>query len=394
MRVAMRAHRGRRPLKSLPLAAVVLVWLFTSGTESADSRQASTAGAAPAARVATPPTDSWADAASLSEHRVAAEGRALFASSEPLVFTLMADFNAVQRDRALTSTTTFPATAVVSSIGGGDQSFPLRIRTRGNSRRKPGLCTFAPLRLEFDANPVGTVFEGHTDLKLGTHCRDTDLFEEYVLREYAVYRMHNVLTPRSFRARLAHVRYVDAKSKKVVAARAGLFIEDDDDVARRLEGRASNMLRVPFFRTDMDTTMLMTLFEYMIGNTDMSILALHNVRLVETPSGGFFPIPYDFDSSGVVNARYARPGPQLRLASVRERLYRGPCRTGQQLEEYFTRFRAARAEMLGVYDKVPNMNRQYVREARAYLDEFFRTITRPDRVTRAFIDGCGGRAGM
>ena len=37
-----------------------------------------------------------------------------------------------------------------------------------------------------------TVFEGHGPLKLGTHCRsDVSLFEQYVLREYTVYRLYN-----------------------------------------------------------------------------------------------------------------------------------------------------------------------------------------------------------
>lgn len=340
------------------------------------------------------PSKSWPDAATTAAEQQAAENRALFASSEPLAFTLRADFKAVQRDRDRESTVTYPATLVVPAGDGTDQSIPVRIRTRGHSRRKPGLCIFAPLRIEFGSNPLGTVFEGQTNLKLGTHCRETAEFEQHVLREYAVYRMFNVLTPRSYRARLAQAQYIDEKSGKRVATRAALFIEHDDDVARRLGGRSSDVLRVPFFRTDIDTTMVMTLFEYMIGNTDMSILALHNVRLVETPGRAFLPIPYDFDSSGVVNARYARPGPQLGLSSVRERLYRGPCRTAEQLEEHFARFRAARAEMMRVYDAVPKIQPDYPREARMYLDEFFSTIDRPARVKRAFIDGCNSRAGM
>ena len=64
-------------------------------------------------------------------------------------------------------------------------------------------CSFAPLRLEFDADRAkGTIFEGHKNLKLGTHCRDNDLFEQYVPREYTAYRIYNLFTPRSFRARL------------------------------------------------------------------------------------------------------------------------------------------------------------------------------------------------
>ncbi len=359
--------------------------------------QGTTPGALPppgAPTVTAQDAEPWPDAEVMAERKRAAEGRPLFGASEPLAFTLSADFKAVQRDRDLESTTTYPATLTVARGDGTGATIPLRIRTRGHSRRAPTACAFAPLRLEFETNPLGTVFEGQKNLKLGTHCRDVGEYEQYVLREYSVYRLFNVLTPRSFRARLASARYVDARSGKTVAARAAMFLEDDDDVARRLEGRTSDQLKVIFRRTDLPTTTLMTLFEFMIGNTDMSIMALHNVRLVRTRTETLLPIPYDFDYSGVVNTVYARPGPRLGLSSVRERLYRGPCWTAEEFESYFARFREARPQLMAVYDSVPNLKSGYVRDAGKYLDEFYRLIDRPASVARAFVDRCGAMAGM
>jgi hypothetical protein len=270
----------------------------------------------------------------------------------------------------------------------------MRIRTRGHSRRKPTSCTFAPLRLEFESNPVGTVFEGQRALKLGTHCRDLGDYEQYVFREYAVYKIFNVLTPRSFRARLAQARYVNARNKKVVAERAALFLEDDDDVARRMEGRAVEQRGVSFRRADSETVDLMMVFEYMIGNTDMSMLALHNIRLVRAATGTVYPVPYDFDYSGLVNTRYSVPDPRLGLNSVRSRLYRGPCRSAEEFEPLFARLRAARGEVMAVYDSIPDLKPAYVRQAREYLDQFYKTLDRPSSVKRAFIDDCDDRSGM
>jgi hypothetical protein len=348
-----------------------------------------------AADVAADIAEPWPAPEVLAERQAAAEQRPLFASKEPLAFTLIADFGAVQRDRNPESTKMFPATLVVARADGTDALIPVQLRTRGHSRRKPESCTFAPLRLEFEADPVGTVFEGQRGgLKLGTHCRDLGDYEQYVLREYAVYEMLNILTHRSFRARLGKAQYVDARSKRQVASRMSLFIEDDDDVARRLGGRAIDQLRVSFRRTHSDTLTLMTLFEYMIGNTDMSILALHNVRLVRTPDELWYPIPYDFDYSGVVNARYAVPDPRLHISSVRDRVYRGPCRTHEQFEPTFAHMRTARPRLFAVYDQIPALKSGYIRQAKSYLEQFFRTIDEPARVKRAFIDGCDGRAGM
>ena len=50
--------------------------------------------------------------------------------------------------------------------------------------------------------------------------------------------------------------------------------------------------------------------------------------------------------------------------------------------------RAARPDILGLYDTLAGVTPQYKREARAYLDQFYRTIERPASVKHAFIDGC------
>jgi hypothetical protein len=210
---------------------------------------------APAAAPAPAPDDApWPSPAVIAERKRESENRPLFAASEPLEFTLIADFGKVQRDRDPESTTTYPATLTVARADGGDTSFPVRIRTRGHMRRKPTSCTFAPLRIEFESNPIGTPFEGQKNLKLGTHCRDTGEYPDYVGREHPVYRMFNVLTRQSFRSRLAQAHYVDAKDRKPVRARTALFLEDDDDVARRMEGRTIDNKGLSFAQTDSANT--------------------------------------------------------------------------------------------------------------------------------------------
>ena len=329
----------------------------------------------------------WPDAAELADRKRESERLRLFRSDDPLEITLRADFRAVQRDRDPKSTTTFPAVVEYTGRDGAPATMPLRIRTRGHSRRNPRTCTFAPLRLEFDKTLTkSTVFDGHGALKLGTHCRSGS--EDVILREYAVYRMFNLLTPRSFRARLARVSYFDSNRNAPVAAQLGLFIEDADDVAKRLEGRETTLEQVIFARVDQDALNLMMLFEYMIGNTDVSIYVQHNVRLIQTPAGARYPVPYDFDYAGIVNAGYAVPAKDLGITSVRDRLYRGPCRTAAQWQPYFEKMNAAKADLLAVYDNLPGLRPDYVRSAKSYLEEFFRTINSPALAKRALIDAC------
>ena len=377
--------KARSRLGVFALAAVAMSGALTV----VGSAQQRTAAPAPA-KAPKDPNAPFPDEATLAERKKAAEERALFTADTPLEFTLTADFKTVNKDRNPNSTKVFPATMTV-----GDKTFPVNIRTRGHVRRMSQTCTFAPLRLEFDNDKTkGTIFEGHKNLKLGTHCRDADLFEQYVPREYSAYRIYNLLTPRSFRARMAKATYVDEATKKPIGNRMALFIEDDDDVARRMEGRAIETQKLVFRQTDFETATLMTIFEYMIGNTDMSMYLLHNVILVQTPKKITYPVPYDFDYSGLVDARYAIPAKQFNITSVRDRVYRGPCRTAAELQPFFDKFNEIKPKVMALYDTIPGMEPGFRKDAQKYLEGFYSTLSKPGDVKKAFIDDCNNRAGM
>src|SRR5512143_4756 len=91
----------------------------------------------------------WPDGATIARRKADAENRALFQSSEPLEFTLRADFKTVQRDRDPSSTTLHPATLTVAGANGEPLTFQVQIRNRGVLRRKARTCDFPPLRIEF-----------------------------------------------------------------------------------------------------------------------------------------------------------------------------------------------------------------------------------------------------
>jgi len=377
------------------LAVGVLVVVISGVVTLAGSPQERNAAPGPVKKPSDPAAP-FPDPEALAERRKNAENKALFTTEAPLEFTLTADFKAVNKDRNPNSTKVFPATMTLPKADGTPVTFPLNIRTRGHVRRMVQTCTFAPLRLEFQAEHIkGTVFEGHKNIKLGTHCRDADLFEQYVPREYAAYRIFNLLTPRSFRARMAKATYADTSSKDAPETRMALFIEDDDDVAKRLEGRIIETQKLVFRQVHYDSITLINLFEYLIGNTDMSMYMLHNIVLVQTPSKVIYPVPYDFDYSGLVDARYAIPAKQFSsLTSVRDRLYLGPCRTAEELAPFFAKMLEVKSQTLALFDTIPGMEPNYRKDAQKYLERFYETISKPGEIKKAFIQDCGNRAGM
>jgi hypothetical protein len=98
---------------------------------------------------------------------------------------------------------------------GNPVRFDIRMRPRGNSRRERAVCTFPPLRLNFPKSEVkGSLFDSQNNLKLVTHCRSTESFQNYVVREYLVYRLLNALTETSFDVRLLRVTYEDSEKDK------------------------------------------------------------------------------------------------------------------------------------------------------------------------------------
>jgi len=343
----------------------------------------------PAAKTPKPAisTAPWPDDEVLLARRTEAQQRPLFMDGPPLEFTLAAPFNLINKERTPNNAKPFPG---VLTVGGTD--IPVTLRSRGHLRLKPQTCDFVPIGIGFTQRSglAGTAFEGQTTLKLGTHCRNTSEFDQYVLREYLSYKLANLVTPLSFRARLARATYVDGATKKIVSTHAALFLEHENDVARRLGGRDVRQPHMVFkdFNVDALTTTMM--LEYMLGNTDYSIWALHNIVVVQDKTRRFFPVAYDFDLSGMVNPPYAAPDERLGIRRVTDRLYRGPCRPLEAFTAAAEPFRAHKDEMFAAIDTTAELNRVHKSEMKEYLESFFRRIATPDAIKRTFVDGCSG----
>jgi hypothetical protein len=328
----------------------------------------------------------WPEDDVLLARRTEATSRKLFQESDPLEFTLTSDFSALNKERNPESTKRFPGTL---SIAGLAKELPVQLGSRGHLRLNTRTCDFVPIRVEFPKEGLeGTPFDGQTTLKLGTHCQNEKEFDQYVLREYLTYRLSNLVTPRSFRARLARATYVDAKSKKTISTHNALFLEHDNDVARRLGGRDVTLPRIEFKDVDPDALTTMMLLNYMIGNTDYSIYALHNVKIVQDKKRTLVTVPYDNDMSGMVHPPYAIPDPRLHIRSVTDRLYRGPCRTVEEFNASAELFRAHKADMVKEIESMKDLGSSHKSEMKDYLESFFRTIETPEAIKKNFVNGC------
>ena len=329
---------------------------------------------------------------SVAARRQVAAGRRtarLFGDTTPLELTLTADFARVFRNRDTLSTERFPARLTVADTTGTPVTIALEIAPRGHFRLAKENCPFPPIKLNFaDGSARGTPFQGQGGLKLGTHCRPTSEYAEYVVREHAVYRVHNLVTDLSLRSRLARITYKPERGSDAPYTTWGLLIEDEDDAARRNGGEVVELRRGRFVDLDEEQVRILGIFEYLIGNTDWFLYALHNIRLVQRPDGRIFPMAYDFDHAGIVSARYAKPDYRLPIKTVQERLYQGPCLDAEQLAPVFARFTAQRAAIEGVYAATPGLSDSYRKWARDYIGDFYATLGNPRRVRERIIEAC------
>jgi hypothetical protein len=316
----------------------------------------------------------------------------LFASTEPLVLRLEAPFAAVENKRAKPE---YRDATLKFQDASGERSLDVRVRVRGKSRVQA--CDFPPLLLNFKTSElVGTLFQGEDKLKLVTHCQTYASYDQYIRLEYLTYRALSLLTDMSLRARPLKVTYYDTERKRVVAERPGIFIEDEERFAERKGLQKVALDRIDRARYDRDALGLVEMFEYFIGNTDWSATAgpqgskcCHNVVPYQRADGMLVPVPYDFDSTGIVNVPYAAPDERLRITSVRQRVYRGgKCEPASDLETRFAKFDAVRPQLLELFSAQSGLEKGYAASATSYVNEFFAVREDPKKVERAFRAGC------
>ncbi len=313
----------------------------------------------------------------------------LFQSSERLVLSFTADFGALAKDRG-TEKHDYPGVLSFVSPSGDSVTLNVKVHTRGHYRLK--ICQYPPLKIDFDRDQVaGTVFAHQKSLKLVGECRGGHTYENYLLEEQLIYRTYNLLTDMSFRVRLAQITYLDAKQKHGPDTRYAFFLEDDDHMAKRSR---KTVFAHPVNQAETDPAQmgLFAVFQYMIGNTDWAVSALHNVVLIWDSSGVMYPVPYDFDWSGVIWPPYAAPDPSLNLRTVRERTFRNAeCFTPETLAPLFARFNAQKDTIYALYRAQQGLEPKRVKQALDYYDDFYHTINDVRAARRAFIDGCAHR---
>jgi hypothetical protein len=304
---------------------------------------------------------------------------ALFGSDDLLEITLKFDLTTFLKK----NTKGGPLDALLTFNPGGKDSLTrkIKVKNRGNYRFEN--CDFPPMELTFKKAIHAYPDSGNIKkLKLVTHCKTGSVQSEYVLREYLVYKMFNLITDTSFRVRLLRVTYIDTRKSRKPITQYGFFIEPVGILAVRTNStilKATNLTQKHIVPEVMDR---ISIFNYMVANWDCTVPNQHNVVIIKPMvfdnSGLALAVPYDFDLTGVVNVDYAVTPPEYNLNSIRDRVFLGMCRSREVFQKDLQYFLSRKDDFYRVINDFPYLSEKSKKDIIDFLDEFFKIEKQKD----------------
>ena len=318
----------------------------------------------------------------------------IFRTDEPLWVSLSADFKkTVFKDTDSMSTKQYPAVLRYVSEAGDTASLDVQLSTRGHFRLRT--CDFVPIKVHFDKEKSkGSPFAGEGALKLGTHCKNNDQFVQNTYVEWAINKMYDMLSPLSLKARLSQVTWMDPKDPKFTVTQPGIWFQDEDDLAKEVGGKIVMQTGATGGSMEPKQMAINDIFQYMIGNTDFSVWALHNYRIMAMDtSANWFAFAYDFDWAGLVDAPYAAPDAQLQIkynvTRVTDRLYRSVvCYPPEILNGTIDLFKAKKDSIYGTLRNIKDLKPNRLKNAEGFLDKFYKELDDPKAIRRNFEEPC------
>lgn len=265
------------------------------------------------------------------------------------------------------------------------------VRVRGNFRKQSANCDFPPLRIKFEKkNRQNTIFENTKNLKIVSHCQtNIPEYEQYLLQEYLIYRLYNILSEYSYKARLLKVTYLNENDSTYKVEKYAFIFEDEEEIEDRLNGKLLKIETVDPDKVDIEHYLLVSFFEYLIINSDWSLPIVHNIDLL---SIDYFkppvPVPYDFDWSGLINIPYEIPTVNGLKTRVPERIYKGPCVKIRDLKKTARLFQSKRQEIFDLYYNFPYLETEYKAETFRNIQIFYEILEDKYIFRAVFIEQC------
>jgi len=318
----------------------------------------------------------------------------LFSASSSLQVTMTAPWKDIERKEDYQGA--YEATIEFTDDLGNRNQLPMTVERRGITRQK--VCRYPPIKLRFEKEAVkGTTFRGEKSLKMVTHCNKGSIYVQYYVLEMLAYRMYNLITDYSFLVRPLSVTYIDSDSGKDSGPEFAFLIEDDSDLAKRNDQEKLDIPRTSPTRLDAVEASNLALFQYMISNLDWAATngpdskeCCHNVKLIghDPETDPIYAVPYDFDSAGIVDAKYAAPPAGLPVQRTTQRYYRGFCIHNPTMADARQRFLSQEQAIYGLVENEELLTGSSRKKALKFLGEFFEILKDEKEFQDEIIEQC------
>jgi hypothetical protein len=316
--------------------------------------------------------------------------KALFENDSAITLCLSANFKDITKAGKLEIRR--PAFVRMILLGGNEVIGNIQIIPRGKSRLE--ICNPPPLWMHFKTPGAGNLY-GIGKLKLVWACKTGDYYHQLLLKEMLCYKVYNVLTNYSYKVKPLRIFYSDSSNNpEKFRESTGFFLEDIDDLAKRLGSREFEDQPTPSAAINSYNYTLMSMFQYMIGNTDWGISVFHNIKLIVPKDSSYAPpytIPFDFDQSGMVAAEYACVDERLEISSAMERVYIGLPRSYTHIDWAASVFLDKKDEILETIRDCEGLSTKNKKETERYILSFFEVLSNKeltyDIFTKPFVLG-------
>ena len=320
---------------------------------------------------------------------ITAKSFGLFEDDKPLEITLRFDMTTYFKIKPKTDYLNAVITIHISKTDSINAN--IRLKTRGEFRYRE--CDYAPIDLNFKKAKFGySDLDKISKIKLVPQCKLSTENENYIIREYLIYKLYNVLTDTSFRVRLLTINYIDSERKRKPIRQSGFFIEPLEMLTARTNTvliNSQTLTQKNIFPKEIDRV---AIFNYMIGNYDWGVPKQHNVKIIKPLIVDTLQlalaVPYDFDWTGLVNADYAIPAENVGTQSIRERIFLGICRSREVYQKDLEIFLEKKEAFYRVINEFLYLNQRSKKDMTLYLDQFFNQCVGKKEILDIFQNSC------
>jgi len=195
-------------------------------------------------------------------------GKGLFENDEILEITLRGNIRELLNDRN-DDAKYHPMDIVYRAEDSNTITIPAEIKTRGHFRKQVGNCFYPPLLINFTKDELlkSSIFSEQNKMKLVMPCKD----DAFVIREWLIYKLYNLVTPKSFRARLVIVKMEDTKNKKTAAPLYGILLEEEKQMAKRNGVVPVDKMMLQPEQTEREALLNMEVFVYYIVTNNVCV---------------------------------------------------------------------------------------------------------------------------